>query len=199
MTMITWNEITRAAWLRLGLCADSYAQWSAYPTPEAAYEASAEPSDLIRAVFGVLSRRDAVGVLVYTITPTVQRFAPQTSIDLLVVVAAWSRGEAFYSQLVAVARAARAEDVASEVAHSALRVAMSHDATSAAVEVVVAMEEDATSAEGAVVVAVTRSRLTRATRLQVRAARLVANSQLCARIREACPFARLEAAYLEKQ
>jgi len=172
---ITWNEITPSVWKRLGLCQNSYEEWSAYETPEAAYKACSDATELIRAVFGVLSRRDAVGILIYAIEPTV------------------------YSQLVAVARAARAEDVASEVAHSALRVAMSHDATSAAVEVVVAMEEDATSAEGAVVVAVTRSRLTRATRLQVRAARLVANSQLCARIREACPFARLEAAYLEKQ
>ena len=177
---ITWNEITPSVWKRLGLCQNSYEEWSAYETPEAAYKACSDATELIRAVFGVLSRRDAVGILIYAIEPTVQR------------------GEAFYSQLVAVARAARAEDVASEVAHSALRVVMSHDATSAAVEVVVAMEEDATSAEGAVVVAVTRSRLTRATRLQVRAARLVANSQLCARIREVCPFSRLEAAYLER-
>lgn len=117
MPSLTWNDIPLRRWAAAGLCTESYEEWRVYPTPQAAYAACASPSDLIRVVFGVLPRNEAVGVLCGVIRPVIAPHAPSASMDALTIIERWSAGTATDEEMRAAAARAAAARAAELPAH----------------------------------------------------------------------------------
>lgn len=172
MPSLTWNDIPLRRWAAAGLCTESYEEWRVYPTPQAAYAACASPSDLIRVVFGVLPRNEAVGVLCGVIRPVIAPHAPSASMDALTIIERWSAGTATDEEMRA----------------AAARAAEAWAATGAA-----------WAAEAAWAAAAAEARAAAAARAAWAAeARAAANQQMCATIREHTPWSRIAAAIVTK-